>query len=185
MISGVKEMILRCMQRMRGGLCATCDNRRACPAGRWQQAFPAGLVRRSGGGDFAQAVRSLLGLLARPAPAPICLRKQVEDAIESLMGREEVSVDRVAQALGLSRQTLYRRLKAEGTSFQNVLEAKRRQLAVRYLGIERNSVKTTAYRLGFSDPAAFSRAFKRWTGRSPGSFLETPSSDQAASSALA
>ena len=70
----------------------------------------------------------------------------------------------------MSRQTLYRRLKAEGITFEAILEAKRRQLAIRYLGQERNSVKAAAYRLGFSDPAAFSRAFKRWTGISPSEF---------------
>ena len=72
----------------------------------------------------------------------------------------------------MSRQTLYRRLRAEGTTFEEILDAKRRQLAIRYLGLDRSSVKAAAYRLGFSDPAAFSRAFKRWTGRSPSEFRE-------------
>jgi AraC-like DNA-binding protein len=75
----------------------------------------------------------------------------------------------------MSRQTLYRRLKAEGTTFEDVLEAKRRQLAIRYLALEHTPVKVAAYRLGFSDPAAFSRAFKRWTGRNPSEFREAVS----------
>ena len=80
----------------------------------------------------------------------------------------------MARELGMSRQTLYRRLKAEGTTFEELLDAKRRQLAVRYLAVDRNSVKAAAYKLGFSDPAAFSRAFKRWTGSSPSLFRESP-----------
>ncbi len=72
-----------------------------------------------------------------------------------------------ARALNMSRQTLYRRLKAEGTSFERVLDDLRRETALSYLESERLSVSETAYLVGFSDRSAFSRAFKRWTGRSP------------------
>ena len=74
----------------------------------------------------------------------------------------------VAGKLGLSRQTLFRRRKAEGTSFERLLDELRRQLALDYLAGGKVSVNETAYLVGFSDPAAFSRAFKRWTGSSPG-----------------
>jgi AraC-like DNA-binding protein len=57
-------------------------------------------------------------------------------------------------------------LKAEGVTFEQVLDELRHRLALRYMR-EGMSVKQAAYRLGFSEPAAFSRAFKRWTGRSP------------------
>ena len=171
MISGIKDMIARCMERMRGGACATCDNRTFCPAGRWQQAFAAAKEpeREPGaGGLFA-----LLGEIAMslsPQPKARCFRKDVEAAIEPMLASGDVNVDRIARDLGMSRQTLYRRLKAEGVTFEEILDAKRRQLAIRYLAVERSSVKAASYRLGFSDPAAFSRAFKRWTGSSPSSF---------------
>jgi AraC-like DNA-binding protein len=171
MISGIKEMIARCMQRMRGGACATCDNRGFCPAGRWQQAFGPPREERRGLFDL---VGELIQGLAQPAADKRCFKKQVEDAIEPLLAAGEVSIDRVARELGMSRQTLYRRLKAEGTTFEELLEAKRRQLAIRYLAHDRLAVKAAAYRLGFSDPAAFSRAFKRWTGSSPSEFREAP-----------
>ena len=71
--------------------------------------------------------------------------------------------------LGLTRQTLLRRLKAEGVTFARLLDELRRTVATECLrsGL---SVNETAYRVGFSDPAPFSRAFKRWTGQAPRTF---------------
>ena len=60
-----------------------------------------------------------------------------------------------------------RRLKEEGTTFENVLDGLRHTMAVNYLSGKKVSVNETAYLTGFSEPAAFSRAFKRWTGTSP------------------
>ena len=79
----------------------------------------------------------------------------------------DVGLERVARSMGQSRQTTYRRLKAEGATYQQVLDSLRRRLALDYLGSGKLSVNETAYLVGFSDPAAFSRAFKRWTDRSP------------------
>jgi len=165
----IKDVIARCIERMRGGACASCDNRGICPAGRWQQAFGPPLQKRHppGGGDFFTRMAGMIQALSRPSPQERCFRKDVEAAIEPMLGVGEVSIERVARSLGMSRQTLYRRLREEGVTFEAVLEAKRRQLAIRYLGFDRLSVKTVAYKLGFSDPAAFSRAIKRWTGISP------------------
>jgi AraC-like DNA-binding protein len=73
----------------------------------------------------------------------------------------------IAGPLGLSRQTLLRQLKAEGVTFKQVLDELRHAMALHYLNGEKASVNETAYRLGFSEPAAFSRAFKRWTGTRP------------------
>ena len=168
---GIKEMIARCIQRMRSGACATCDNRAVCPAGRWQAAFAPGEPRE---GNVVSFLSGILRSLSAPAPRARCFRKEVEQAIEPLLGAGEVSVDKVAATLGMSRQTLYRRLKAEGVTFEAILDAKRRSLAIRYLGLNRLSVKAVAYKLGFSEPAAFSRAFKRWTGVSPSLFRESP-----------
>ncbi len=76
-------------------------------------------------------------------------------------------MDKIAGRMGLSRQTLLRKLKAEGTTFEKVLDELRHRLALDYLRGKKVSVHETAYLVGFSEPAAFSRAFKRWTGMSP------------------
>jgi AraC-like DNA-binding protein len=92
-------------------------------------------------------------------------RGRVEALLIRLLHTGELAMDAVATALGLSRQTLYRRLKAEGVSFDQVLDDLRRRMAETYL--EKLSVNETAYLVGFSETSAFSRAFKRWTGASP------------------
>jgi AraC-like DNA-binding protein len=79
-------------------------------------------------------------------------------------------MDHVARAMGVSRTSLYRKLKAEGVGFDELLDDLRRRMALHYLNGEKVSVNETAYLVGFSEPSAFSRAFKRWTGTSPGQF---------------
>lgn len=94
-------------------------------------------------------------------------RGRVESGLMLILHTGDASVDIIANKLGLSRQTLFRRLKAEGATFKEVLDELRHKLALDYLGGKRVSVNETAYLVGFSEPAAFSRAFKRWTGSSP------------------
>ena len=92
---------------------------------------------------------------------------RVESLLMPILHTGEASVDMVAGRLGVSRQTLFRKLKTEGVTFEKVLDELRHQLAVHYLSEGKVSVNETAYLLGFSDRTAFSRAFKRWTGFSP------------------
>jgi AraC-like DNA-binding protein len=95
------------------------------------------------------------------------VRGRVESLLLPILHKGEASMDTVAAKLGQSRQTLFRQLKDEGTTFEKVLDALRRQMALDYLAGKKVSVNETAYLVGFSDPASFSRAFKRWTGKSP------------------
>lgn len=103
----------------------------------------------------------------KPAAVPGPFQREVEAHLEPRLAAGPLGIDAVARELGYSRQTLYRRLKAEGVTFEEVLDGLRRRVALRLLCDEGLSVKEVAWRLGFSDPAAFSRAFKRWTGAAP------------------
>jgi AraC-like DNA-binding protein len=94
-------------------------------------------------------------------------RGRVESLLMPILHKGDANMDAIAGKMGLSRQTLFRQLKAEGTTFEKVLDELRHQLALQYLRGRKASVNETAYLVGFSEPAAFSRAFKRWTGTSP------------------
>ena len=94
-------------------------------------------------------------------------RGRVESLVMPILHTGEASMDAIADKMGVSRQTLYRQLKGEGVTFEQVLDELRHKLALHFLAGKKVSVNETAYLLGFSDPAAFSRAFKRWTGQSP------------------
>jgi AraC-like DNA-binding protein len=93
---------------------------------------------------------------------------QVEARLLPILHTGEAGMDAVAASLGMSRQTLLRRLRAEGTAFAKVLDQLRQRLALSYLRRGKASINEIAYLVGFADPAAFSRAFKRWTGKTPG-----------------
>src|SRR5215831_2055510 len=73
----------------------------------------------------------------------------------------------VAAALEMSERTLQRRLEAEGTSFQRLLDDTRRELAQQYLGQTDVSLADATYLLGFGDHSSFFRACRRWFGTSP------------------
>lgn len=94
-------------------------------------------------------------------------RGAVEQSLARRLADGEPGMDAVARDVGVGRASLFRRLKAEGVTFEQVLDEVRHRLAMRCLVDEELSVKETAFRLGFSEAASFSRAFKRWTGTSP------------------
>jgi len=105
--------------------------------------------------------------LLREMDAAQTVRGKVESLLLPVLHEGDIGMDAIAEQMALSRQTLFRRLKVEGTTFEKILDALRHRLALDYLGARKVSVNETAYLVGFSDPAAFSRAFKRWTGLSP------------------
>jgi AraC-like DNA-binding protein len=75
-----------------------------------------------------------------------------------------------ARALKMTPRTLNRRLKEEGTSFQNIKDALRRDIAIRALQQGTDSIEQIAFDTGFSAPSNFHRAFHKWTNRTPGSY---------------
>ncbi len=96
------------------------------------------------------------------------VRGRVERLLMPVLHTGDASAELIAARMGTSRRTLYRSLKAEGVTFAEVLDALRHRLALDYLGEKKVSVRETAYLTGFSETAAFARAFKRWTGHGPG-----------------
>lgn len=78
--------------------------------------------------------------------------------------------DALAGQLGLSTRTLRRRLQQEQTSYRELIDDLRAQAAIRYMRDTHLTVENVAFLLGFSDPAAFRHAFRRWTNTAPNEF---------------
>ncbi len=97
---------------------------------------------------------------------------RVRDLLIATLTNGAVSKSDVARQLNMTERTLLRRLKAEGTTFVDVLNGVRQELAFQYLQRPGITVSEVAYMLGFSDENTFSRAFKRWTGRRPGVMVQ-------------
>lgn len=76
----------------------------------------------------------------------------------------------VVDYLHLTPRTLQRKLQEEGTSFQNIAESVKSELAIGLLKNGTLTVNEVAYRLGYAEPSVFRRAFKKWTGVSPKGF---------------
>jgi AraC-like DNA-binding protein len=92
---------------------------------------------------------------------------QVVREIMQLLRGDLPAIETVAQRLIMSVRNLQRSLQAEGTSYQQLLDQTRKELAVRHLQQPQSSIHDVAFLLGFSEPSAFHRAFKRWTGQTP------------------
>ncbi len=93
--------------------------------------------------------------------------RKVQRQIAARIPQSSVDIDSVASALAVSRRTLQRRLQDEGTTFEEIVDELRHELAERYLRERALCVQETAFLLGYSDVSAFHRAFVRWTGLSP------------------
>jgi len=124
---------------------------------------PIGVEPRYAFGIFAERADALLKSLEGSKT----MKGRVEASLMPILHAGTADIDTVAATLGMSRSTLFNRLKDEGTTFSKVLDELRHRMAIDYLGAKKVSVNETAYLVGFSEPAAFSRAFKRWTGKSP------------------
>ncbi|WP_223423547.1 AraC family transcriptional regulator [Alcanivorax limicola] len=80
------------------------------------------------------------------------------------------SIEDVAQHISMAPRSLRRRLEEEGTSFRDIVEAERRQLAVQLLESTQMKLDEIALQLGYGDTASFTRAFRRWFGQAPGEY---------------
>lgn len=97
---------------------------------------------------------------------------RVSEAIVRHLHEGEPRREHIAAHLALTDRTLQRRLRAENTSFQELLENARRELARKYLAQERYSLGQVADLLGFVDQSNFFRACRRWFGQPPGQYRQ-------------
>jgi len=91
---------------------------------------------------------------------------RVKTEIYRLLSEGSVQLEQVAENLNVTVRTLQRRLSAENSSFNHLLDQVRHQLALEYLRQPRVSATEIAFRLGYNDSGSFGRSFKRWTGKS-------------------
>jgi AraC-like DNA-binding protein len=115
-----------------------------------------------------KTARQLLEKL--PPPGENSWGERVEQVLVTNLRGGEPSLEGIARELGVSSRTLRRRLQEEGTQYRHLLDALRSSLARRYLAENRLSIADVSFLIGFSEPSAFHKAFKRWTGRSPAEF---------------
>jgi AraC-like DNA-binding protein len=92
---------------------------------------------------------------------------------EALSRGERPTVESAAQGLAVGTRQLQSRLKAEGVTYQQLLDRIREETALRYLGKPEVTICDIAFLLGFSEQSAFNHAFKRWTGKTPGEYRKT------------
>lgn len=109
-----------------------------------------------------------LGLVVRYRD-PLSLAERVRAYLRRNLSFD-VTLPTVADALAVSPQTLHRKLSSEGASYQTLKDETRRDLAIDLLGDRRRSLEEIALILGFAEHSSFHRAFRRWTGLSPGTF---------------
>lgn len=106
-------------------------------------------------------------LMLAALPHAQSLTEKVRSLIVKELPRVQPSAGRIASHLRMSPRTLGRRLEDEGTTFRSLLDDLRRGLALGYLAKPHVALAEVAFLLGFSEVAAFHRAFRRWTSQTP------------------
>ncbi|TGE20336.1 AraC family transcriptional regulator [Hymenobacter aquaticus] len=114
---------------------------------------------------FEQHAAALLSRLRQPS-----LPDQVKHEIVDLLKGAEPTLATVADRLTMGVRTLQLKLKETGHTYQQLLDSVRHELACRHLRDAQFSTTDIAFLLGYSEPSAFVRSFKKWTGQTPGAF---------------
>lgn len=96
--------------------------------------------------------------------------RQVETKIIELLPTGECNKERIASLLNMSPRNMHGKLEQRDTSYQEILDDLRSQLAIQYIEQDSMSISQITYQLGFTDTSNFSRAFRRWTGHSPSEY---------------
>ena len=117
--------------------------------------------------QLAKILQGYADQALKDLPGTSAIENEVFPVISSLLPEAKSSLDNVAAKLSIHPRTLQRRLKEKGYVFRDLVESVRKSLALKYLEKTELNFTEIGYLCGFSEPAAFSRAFKRWTGKSP------------------
>lgn len=137
-------------------------------------AFRADALERTPEGSDPELNRALeahaSALLAQSGDDEVYERTR--RALIELLPRGEASITRTAKRLHLTPRTLQRRLTGEGAAFTRLVTEVRKDQAKRHLARGDAPLSEIAAAVGYSDTAAFVRAFRRWTGTTPGRFRE-------------
>lgn len=108
----------------------------------------------------------------RPQACDPVFSRRVIDLLTTAETPGQLKMPQAADALHITTRTLRRKLQDEGTSFQTLKDNIRRDTAIHLLSQSTTSISQISRQLGFSEPAAFTRAFQQWTGQSPGSYRQ-------------
>ena len=109
-------------------------------------------------------------MVIEPLAATLSISHRIREILGDDFRGEMPSFEELTGLLNMSARTLRRRLEKEGTSYQRIKDNARRDVAISLLSREGMTVSQVAERVGFSDPSAFHRSFKKWTGQSPGGY---------------
>jgi len=104
-------------------------------------------------------------------PVPTICEKAAEYLVTCLP-KGNISAESTAETLNMTRSTLHRKLRKEGTSFRELLETTRRELALSYLKQDFSASEIT-YLLGYATPSSFLHSFKKWFGMNTGEMKQT------------
>ncbi|MBT4521839.1 MAG: helix-turn-helix domain-containing protein [Halieaceae bacterium] len=115
------------------------------------------------GMEFSAAPQSLF-----ESPSPFL--RDIRTAMRRVLPSGGLTIDSLSRDMNISRRTLQRRLTAHDSSFKQLLQELRMELADRYLADSRLGITEIAFLLGYSDQASFSNAFKLWRGCSPSDY---------------
>jgi len=111
-------------------------------------------------------------LLDRLYPSNVWSDKVIRRIGNLLVRGEKTSIEIIANSLGMSARNLQLKLKEEKTTYQKLLGAVRKEIALSYLREKEATICDIAFLLGFSEQSAFNHAFKRWTGFTPREYLK-------------
>lgn len=95
---------------------------------------------------------------------------QVRSSIIERLHDGTPNQETIAESMHVSLRSLQRRLNKEETNFKTLLETTRQELALHYIRETHRTLGEITYLLGFSEPSNFTRAFKRWTGKTPAEY---------------